>query len=99
MWVKRSLDVVPFQYPYDPRRYGYPQTVVAAHPYYRYVPSWLYDPYRLNMAGKEENIYHSIKEPKVQAIAYAQAFDNAGYVSTSSLRKGGSYSLGELTAC
>ena len=90
---------VSLQDPYDPRRHGYQQPVTGGHPYYyRYVPSWLYDPYRLNMAEKDENIYNSIKGPKVQAIAYSQAFDNAGYYSTSSLRKGGNYSLGELTA-
>ena len=48
------------------------------------------------MAEKEERVYHSEKEPKVQAIAYSQAFDNAGYYSTSSLKKAGNYNLGEL---
>lgn len=57
----------------------------------RYYPDWRYDPYRLAMSEKEP----------VQAIAYSQksqAYDNAGYYSTSSLRKAGGYNLGEYNS-
>ena len=83
------------QDPNDPRRYGGIPLNEGYLYYPRFSPQWLFDPYG-KMAEREDH-YTTIQGEKgapIKTIAYSQAYDNAGYYSSGSLRKGGSYSLG-----